>query len=52
MIEKDGSYAISCSALGIYAGETLDEAKSGFKEALELYISVLKMKAIETVAKA
>ena len=49
--EKDGSYAIDCSALGVYTvGETLEEAKKNFEEALELYLSVLKEKAIEAVA--
>ena len=48
--EKDGSYAISCSALGVYTvGETLEEARKNFKEALELHLSVLKEKAIESV---
>ena len=48
--EKDGSYAISCSALGVYTvGETLEEARKNFKEALELHLSVLKEKAIEAV---
>ena len=49
--EKDGSYAITCSALGVYTvGETLSEAKKNFEEALELHLSVLKEKAIEEVA--
>jgi len=49
--EKDGSYAIACSALGVYSvGETLAEAKRNFGEALELHLSALKEKAIEAVA--
>ena len=49
--EKDGSYAITCSALGVYTvGKTLEEAKKDLREALELHLSVLKEKAIEAVA--
>jgi predicted RNase H-like HicB family nuclease len=49
--EKDGSYAIACSALGVYSvGETLAEAKKNFEDALELHLSVLKERAIEAVA--
>ncbi len=49
--EKDGSYAIACSALGVYTvGETLAEAKKNFGEALELHLSALKERAIEAVA--
>ena len=48
--EKDGSYAISCSALGVYSvGRTLKEAKKNFEQALDLHLSVLKEKAIEAV---
>jgi predicted RNase H-like HicB family nuclease len=50
--EKDGSYAIACSALGVYSvGRDLEEAKKNFKQALELHLSVLKEKAIEAVAR-
>ncbi|MDG6972754.1 MAG: type II toxin-antitoxin system HicB family antitoxin [Nitrososphaerota archaeon] len=50
--EKDGSYAIACSALGVYAvGNTLDQARLSFEEALELHLSALKEKAIEAVAR-
>jgi len=49
--EKDGSYAIACSALGVYTvGETLAEAKRNFEDALELHLSALKARAIEAVA--
>jgi predicted RNase H-like HicB family nuclease len=50
--EKDGSYAIACSALGVYTvGDTLGEARRSFEEALELHLSALKEKAIEAVAR-
>jgi len=49
--EKNGSYAIACSALGVYTvGETLAQAKKNFEEALELHLSALKERAIEAVA--
>ncbi|MDA4112216.1 MAG: type II toxin-antitoxin system HicB family antitoxin [Thaumarchaeota archaeon] len=39
--ERDGSYAISSSALGVYTvGETLEEARKNFNEALKLHLSV------------
>lgn len=44
--EDDGSYAIVCSALGVYSvGKTLKEAKRNFKRALDLHLSVLREKA-------
>ena len=50
--EKDGSFAIACSALGVYSvGETLDVAKKNFEEALELHLSAVREKAIEAVAR-
>ena len=50
--EDDGSYAIACSALGVYTvGETLDDAKKNFEEALELHLSAVREKAIEAVAR-
>jgi predicted RNase H-like HicB family nuclease len=49
--EKDGSYAIACSAPGVYSvGETLEEAKRNFKKALDLHLSVLGERAIEAVS--
>lgn len=49
--EKDGSYAIVCSALGVYSvGKTLREAKSNFEEALDLHLSVLRDKATRQIA--
>ncbi len=49
--ERDGSYAIACSALGVYTvGETLADAKKNFEAALELHLSALKERAIEAVA--
>lgn len=51
--ENDGSYAIACSALGVYSiGKTLAEAKKNFEEALDLHLSVLRNKAIKQVALA
>jgi predicted RNase H-like HicB family nuclease len=50
MKEKDGSYAIACSALGVYtSGKTLEDAKRNFEDALELHLSVLRDKATEPV---
>ena len=50
--EKDGSYAIACSALGVYSvGDTLREAKSNFMEALELHLSAVRERAIEAVVR-
>ena len=51
--EDDGSYAIVCSALGVYSvGETLEEAKRSFEEALNLHLTVLKEKAKKEIAAA
>jgi predicted RNase H-like HicB family nuclease len=45
--ETDGSYAVACSALGVYSvGKTQRDAKRHFEEALDLHLSVLKEKAI------
>ena len=40
--DKDGTYAIACSALGVYSvGKTLEEAKKSSAQALGLHLSVL-----------
>jgi predicted RNase H-like HicB family nuclease len=49
--EDDGSYSISCSALGVYStGKSLQDAKKNYLKALELHLSVLRDKAIEAIA--
>jgi len=49
--EKDGSYAIACSALGIYAvGSTITEAKKDFIEALDLHLSALRSNAVKSLS--
>lgn len=49
--EKDGSYAVACSALGVYSvGKTLRDAKRNFEEALDLHLSVLRKKATKQMA--
>lgn len=48
--EDDGTYSITCSALGVYSsGKTRQEAKSNFNDALEQHLSVLKEKAAKVV---
>jgi len=50
--EKDGSYGIACSALGVYSvGRTLKEAKTNFKKALKLHLEVLKETASKRLEK-
>lgn len=42
MREDNGTYAIACSALGVYSvGKTLRDAKRNFEGALDLHLSVL-----------
>lgn len=49
--EDDGTYAIVCSALGVYSvGRTMKEAKGNFKEALDLHLSVLRERAMKEIA--
>lgn len=49
--EKDGSFAIACSALGVYAvGGTLREAKSDFIEALDLHLGELRANAVRSLS--
>ena len=44
--EDNGTYAVACSALGVYSvGKTLREAKRNFEQALDLHLSVVKEKA-------
>jgi predicted RNase H-like HicB family nuclease len=44
--EDDGTYAVVCSALGVYSvGKTMKEAKRNFQQALDLHLSVLREKA-------
>jgi predicted RNase H-like HicB family nuclease len=48
--EDDGSYSIACSALGVYStGKNLKDAKKRYLEAIELHLSVLQEKAIESI---
>lgn len=48
--EDDGSYSITCSALGVYSsGKTKQDAKNNFMEALELHLSVLREKATKVI---
>jgi len=50
MIKDDGSYSVTCSALGVYSsGKTKQSAKKNFLAALELHLSVLKEKATEVI---
>ncbi len=48
--EDDGSYSVTCSALGVYSsGKTKQSAKKNFLAALELHLSVLREKAAEVI---
>ena len=49
--EDEGSYSITCSALGVYsAGKNLQDAKKNYLKALELHFSVLREKATKAIA--
>jgi predicted RNase H-like HicB family nuclease len=49
--EDNGTYAVACSALGVYSvGKTLREAKRNFEHALDLHLSVVKEKARKDLA--
>ena len=51
--ERDGTYAIACSALGVYSvGKTLEGAKKSFAAALDLHLSVLREKAVKEIETA
>jgi predicted RNase H-like HicB family nuclease len=48
--EDDGSYSITCSALGVYSsGKNKQEAKKNFVNALELHLSVLREMATKAI---
>lgn len=50
--EDDGTYSVTCSALGVYSsGKTKQEAKSNFSNALELHLSMLKEKATKVITR-
>ena len=41
--EDDGSYSITCSALGVYStGKNKQDAKKNFLKALEIHLSVFR----------
>ncbi len=49
--EKDGTYGIACSTLGVYSvGRTVQEAKKSFSEALDLHLSVIREKTLLALA--
>lgn len=44
--EDNGTYAVACSALGVYSvGKTLKAAKRNFEQALDLHLSAVREKA-------
>jgi predicted RNase H-like HicB family nuclease len=48
--EDDGTYAIACSALGVYStGKNLQDAKKNYLKAVRLHLSILKDKATESI---
>ena len=49
--EDNETYAVACSALGVYSvGKTLKEAKRNFEQALDLHLSVVREKARKDLA--
>ncbi len=49
--EDNGTYAVACSALGVYSvGKSLREAKLNFERALDLHLSVVREKARKELA--
>ena len=51
--EEDGSWAASCSSLGVYTvGKDIAEVKKNFAEALDLHLEVIREKAVAAVSKA
>jgi|GEM_PF-3338270 len=49
--EKDGSWAASCSELGVYAtGKDRNDVRKNFAEALALHLSVIREHALAAVA--
>jgi len=50
--EDNGTYAVACSALGVYSvGKTLKEANRNFEQALDLHLSVVREKARKDLAR-
>jgi predicted RNase H-like HicB family nuclease len=51
--EDNGTYAVVCSALGVYSvGKTLKDARRNFERALDLHLSVLREKATKELIAA
>lgn len=51
--EDNGTYAVVCSALGVYSvGNTLKDARRNFERALDLHLSVLREKATKDLIAA
>lgn len=49
--ESDGSWAASCSSLGVYTvGKSLAEVKKNFAEALDLHLEAIRSNAIASFA--
>lgn len=51
--EDNGTYAVTCSALGVYSvGKTLKDARRNFERALDLHLSILREKATKELIAA